>query len=104
MLRRKQVMMTDWLDDMVKFIAKSYDLSYSEFVRIAVGYHIAEVMAAKKPGCKLTITPKKIAYITDKYDADKSSLEENRQLIADIYFQTKRIITNYMKDMKKKKR
>jgi hypothetical protein len=101
-LRRKQVMITGWLDDFIKMVSQKYDISYSEVLRLCTSYFFAITLAAVNPKrYKMSITPQKIALVLKQRETDKRGFEESRKLMADIYWETKKILELRTEELKK---
>jgi hypothetical protein len=104
MLRRKQVMISDWLDDFVQYTAQKYDISYSEVLRLGTAYFLADVLSKADPKYKMKVTSKEISKVVYDGLEQCGDVEVTRKLIADIYHESKRILQARIEDVKKKNR
>ncbi|MCA9400752.1 MAG: hypothetical protein KC713_03935 [Candidatus Omnitrophica bacterium] len=101
MLRRKQVMVSDWLDDFIIEISQHYNLSYSEAVRIMLSFGFAQVVTKISPDYSFSIDAQDIADASKERNNGKINPEIKRKLTADIYFEARNILENYLKKAKK---
>lgn len=100
MLRRKQIMITDWLDDYLTAISKRYDISYSEVIRIATSFFFAETLCLAYPKkYKLNISAKDISKVLKHMAENEDYIEESRKLISDVYYETKNILKDRVKQI-----
>ena len=59
MLKRHQVLLTDWLADYMKYIADRYDLSFSEVIRLCLCLHCCDAISDMHPKKKFSVSSKK---------------------------------------------
>lgn len=100
MLRRKQIMMSDWLDDFIQEICKKYNVSYSEAVRVMLSYGFAQVLCKIYPEYNFSIDADRMASASRELNDGKIDIEANQKLTADIYFEARRILDDCVKKMK----
>jgi len=100
MLRRKQVMISDWLDDSIQYVSNRYDISYSEVIRVSVAYFLGGILAEADPKYKMSVSWKDIAKLVEQSWDVKADLEETRQVIYDIYGEAKKILKNRSEEIK----
>lgn len=67
MLKRYQVLLEDWQEEYVKFIAQKYDLGFSEVIRGLMCVEAIEVVRQLFPKYKLKLTAKNIKEMLEKY-------------------------------------
>ena len=101
MLRRKQVMISDWLDDFLHAASKRYKLSYSEIIRIATCHHMISVICERDPKFKMLTTTKQVAKNMKAYCKGTAGEVETRKMIADIYLEAKKILDIRLKEINK---
>jgi len=92
MLKRCQVLLTDWQEEYLKNTAERYDQSFSEVLRIFLSegflYIIPLLHLEYKPG----ITGKHLAEMTRQAGNRNTSLEERHKLISKLYFQARKAV------------
>ncbi|MFC1576354.1 hypothetical protein ACFL3J_01640 [Candidatus Omnitrophota bacterium] len=93
MLKRHQFLIEDWQEDYLKFISKTYDISYSEALRIL--FCIAAMQCVKEihPQYKPTsLTIKKVVQAGIKIKQGKIREEDFHGLISQVYFDARKAI------------
>ncbi len=105
MLKRNQVLLNDWLVDIIKSMSKKYDLSFSEVIRIFLCLQIGKVSSYAYPELdfKHAITQTK-KIIKKKNSEEPLSMDELRTAISELYFETRKAAELWNeKEAKKKK-
>ncbi len=108
MLKRCQVLLTDWLEEHIKLVAKYNDLSSSEMIRIILCEGILYSAPSVYPRCKCTlkIDKKLLADIAKEGSSPTTPLERKHQLTSKLYFEARKSIeclnTNLRKQLKNK--
>ncbi len=92
MLKRCQVLLTDWQLEYLKFIAKEYDVSFSEAVRGFMCLGIMNTLDAVIPRYKAPFTSKSILKIAKNLINGNSGEAELHKLISKLYFETRKAI------------
>ena len=92
MLKKYQVLIPDWLEDYIKYVAERYDLSISEVIRaeicFAVNSQVSHFYPEYKPGVSNT----------EFLDAFKKNLgndferEEIHRILSTVYFETRKAV------------
>jgi len=100
MLRRKQVLVSDWLDDFVNYVSKRYDISYSEVIRVSVAYMLTGILAGADSKYEMTVTWEDLAQVLQKSWENEGDLENTRKVISDVYWDAKKILSDRMAKIK----
>ena len=103
MFKRHQVLLTDWLTDYAKYIAKEYDVSFSEVIRLSMCLYFGEMVSQIHPEYKFPLTKEKVAEIIEKISAKKLPEEEIHKLISQAYFEARKAIEYRQSKVKEKK-
>ena len=90
MLKRCQILLTDWLLDYAKFFAEKYDISISESVRIIMCIGIGESMRELYPHYKLKISVKQVVVAIKKIKDAKIKEETLHKLISQTYHEARK--------------
>ena len=61
MLKKYQVLLPDWLEEHVKFLAIKYDLSFSEIIRGEICYTTLSAIMHRHPEYKPKLPPEKMS-------------------------------------------
>lgn len=105
MLKRYQVLLPDWLEDYIKYLADKYDLSFSEVIRVEVCIAVISTISKLYPDYKLGITPEDILKLIKQDAQENMEREEEHRILSKIYFETRKAIEHrfYVEKKKKKK-
>ena len=101
MLKRKQILLPDWLDDYIKEISSAYNVSYSEVVRVMLSFSFGQVAAKLYPQYEFSIDVDRMIASSREHNNGEVNVEDNRKLRADIYYEAKKIIDDHIKTLKK---
>ena len=103
MLKRQQVLINDWLIEHLQAIAKKYDISYSEVVRMGVCMHAIRSISRIYSEHNFGQSEEKIAKIIKDFNKT-ASLDEAKfhKAISDLYFETRKAVEFWNKEEKKK--
>lgn len=105
MLKRQQILLTDWLSEFIKFISERYDISFSEVVRAAICIVFSHMTSVMYPGYKLVFTEKDIARVVKKINRSKNKEEEElHKLISRIYFEGRKATEFVLTQVRKSKK
>ena len=92
MLKRHQVLLTDWLADYIKFLAEMYDASFSEVIRLSLCMEYAHTISLRYPGYKTKLNHKKtIGELNELIRTERFS-EQNHKIISQTYFEARKAI------------
>jgi hypothetical protein len=86
MLKRYQVLLEDWQGDHLKLIAETYDLSFSEVIRLALSLGITNVIQSIDPKFKTTVDGGKIK----EFLSPKTTEDKRHQLLSNLYFEARK--------------
>ena len=90
MLKRHQVLLTDWQTEHLKLVAKENDLSFSELIRVVLSEGFIHTSMALYPECKTKEIKEKVEKISAECYNPKVSPERKHQLISELYFQARK--------------
>jgi hypothetical protein len=92
MLKRCQVLLTDWQVEYLKNTAERYDQSFSEVVRIFISHGFLYIIPLLHPEYKPKITGRQLAEMTRKAGNPDTSIEEQHQLVSKLYFEARKVV------------
>lgn len=92
MLKRHQVLLSDWLEDYIKFVARKYDLSSSAVIRIHVALGILFVRTTVHPEYKLNFGDREFKELSKKATEGKLDDAEVHQWMSRILFETRKLV------------
>ncbi|UCC95219.1 MAG: hypothetical protein JSW40_00295 [Candidatus Omnitrophota bacterium] len=92
MLKRHQVLLTDWLTEYIKFLAEKYDVSFSEVIRISLSMYFMEMICLLHPKYKFPIAKKEMVRIFNQIAAKRLPEEAKHKLISQLYFEARKAI------------
>ena len=106
MLKRSQILLTDWLEEHLKLIAKRNDVSFSEMVRIVLCEGLLRTAPSLHPEYKSKINPKMLSDIAKEGYATSTQMERKHQLVSKLYFEARKAIeymnSKIVKELKNK--
>ena len=92
MLKRCQVLLTDWQEEYIRNTAERYDQSFSEVMRIFLSEGFLYIIPLLHPEYKSGITGKQLAEMTRKAGNRNTPLEERHKLISKLYFEARKTV------------
>ena len=92
MLKRSQVLLTDWLEEHMRLIAKRSDLSFSEMIRIVLCEGLLRTAPSIYPHYKSKIDTQLLSAIAKEGTNPKTSMERKHQLTSQLYFEARKVI------------
>jgi len=92
MLKRCQVLLTDWQVEYLKNTAERYDQSFSEVLRIFISHGFLYIIPLLHPEYKRGITGKQLAEMTRKAGDPDTSIEEQHKLVSKLYFEARKVV------------
>ena len=104
MLKRYQVLLTDWLAEYAQFVSEEFDISFSEAVRIMMCIGAIQAIRELSPQYKTKMTVKHIVGTIRKEKNSKLREEITHRLISQAYFETRKAIELRLSELKKLKR
>ncbi|MCP4653740.1 MAG: hypothetical protein GY858_10230 [Candidatus Omnitrophica bacterium] len=90
MYKRHQVLLTDWLTDFIRHLAKKYDLSFSEIIRLSLSLYFGEMINERYPEAKFPMDKNKIISALDGMLKQKMSNKDLDRMISQIYFEARK--------------
>jgi hypothetical protein len=105
MLKRYQVLLPDWLEEHIEYLADRYDLSISEVIRGEISFSILSAVMHLFPEYKPDISTKEILNQLIEQDKDNLEREQLHRVLSKIYFETRKAIEYWQskdKNLKKK--
>ncbi len=103
MLKRHQILLTDWLVEYAIFISEKYDISFSESVRALMCAGIIESVKKLYPSFKPKYSIKGTVDILKKVSNIKARQELFHKYLSDIYFDTRKAVELRLSQEKKSK-
>jgi len=103
-LKRYQVLLPDWLEEYIKFVADKHDLSFSEVIRGEICLAILNTVPGLFPEYKPGITTKEIASLIKKDAEVGMERDEEYKILSKIYFEARKAIEYRLKKEKKLKK
>jgi hypothetical protein len=105
MLKRYQVLLSNWIEDYIKLVAEKYDISTSAVIRVHMALAIIFVITNLHPEYKLSFADKDFQELSKK--ATKGNLDEAEahQVMSRILFEARKAVEfRLAKDKKQKKK
>jgi hypothetical protein len=89
MLKRYQVLLSEWLADHIKHTSEKYDISFSEIIRLALCLNILKSVSEVYPKCrrKLRLSKNLFSDIMSNKSKEDIDQEELHKLISQVYFE-----------------
>jgi len=101
MLKRCQVLLTDWQEEYIRNGAQRYDQSFSEVLRIFLSEGFLHLIPLLHPEYKPGIAGRQLAEMTRKAGNPNTSIEERHKLISKLYFEARKAVEYRMSKVKK---
>jgi len=92
MLKRFQVLLTEWLAEYAQFISQEFDVSFSEAVRILMCIGSIQAIKELSPKYKTKMNVRNVVAAIKKEKNNKSREEITHKLISKAYFETRKAI------------
>lgn len=104
MLKRCQVLLSDWMVDYIKFVAEKFDVSFSEVVRSGLCVYFAQTISNMYPKVEFGLEERKRIKAIEKISSEGKgeSVEELHNMISRIYFEARKAIEFRLIQEKKK--
>jgi sulfur relay (sulfurtransferase) DsrC/TusE family protein len=100
-VKRHQVLLEDWQVDYLRFIAKNYDISFSEAIRSLLSLASIQIIKEWYPKYKYNVSFKQIIQGAKKMQAGRIKKSEFHKIISQIYFEARKAIEFRMARVKK---
>ena len=104
MLKRQQVLLTDWQIEFIKFLTEQYDVSFSEAIRTSLCMVISHMTHAIYPPYKCVLTEKEIVKRVRKIQKSNKKEEQLHKLISSLYFEARKAVEYNLVRFKKQKK
>jgi len=92
MLKRCQVLLTDWQEEYLKNTAERYGQSFSEVIRIFLSEGFLYMIPLLHPEYKPAIGGKELVAMTRKAGNSSTSKEERHKLISKLFFEARKTV------------
>ena len=92
MLKKYQVLIPDWLEDYIKYLAEEYDLSFSEILRLEICFSIICTVTHFFPDFQSNLKPQDILELMREKLEDDSEREELHRILSKIYFEGRKAV------------
>jgi hypothetical protein len=91
MLKRYQILLNDWQAEHYRLIARKYDVSFSEMIRMALCIDIIKATKIAFPRYRIKVNMKMVEGIIKKKDiANTIGIEKFHQFLSRLYFETRK--------------
>ena len=91
MLKRQQILINNWLIDHLQEVAKKYDISYSELVRVMLCCNVIKNTRKLFPDEDIADMEKEYAELIEKKnDPDTYEPEDLHNFISKVYFEARK--------------
>jgi hypothetical protein len=104
MLKRCQVLLTEWQEEYIRVVAERYDQSFSEVLRIILSEGFLYIIPLIHTEFKAGITGKELAEMTKKAGSPDISIEERHRYISKVYFEARKAVEHSTSKLKKKRK
>jgi len=101
MLKRCQVLLTDWQEEYIRKGSERYDQSFSEVLRIFLCEGFLHLIPLLHPEYKPGITGKELAAMTRKSGNPNTTIEQRHNLVSKLYFEARKAVEYRMGKVKK---
>ncbi|MFH1655705.1 MAG: hypothetical protein ABH954_03750 [Candidatus Omnitrophota bacterium] len=92
MLKRSQLLISDWQMEYIKKSAEYFDLSISEITRILISEAILSITFSLYPKQKGLITKAKLTKIKKRFGKISIPIEERHRIISQLYFEARKAV------------
>ena len=103
MLKRCQVLLSDWLVDYIKDNAEKFDVSFSEVIRLSLCMQFGSWISQNYPNHKFAFDQKKLKKAMQAVYEENGSREDEHKLMSKIYFEARKAIEFALSKEKKSK-
>jgi hypothetical protein len=104
MLKRCQVLLTDWQLEYTKFISEIYDVSFSEAVRVLVSLGAIAAITELKPEYKHEVSLREMISALRKLPSGQAKEEVFHRQLSKLYYEARKATEFRMTCKKKKER
>lgn len=102
--KRYQVLLSDWMEDYMKFIAERYDMNFSSAIRVHMCLGMLYAISNVEPNYKIDVPKDELLKLSKKASKDDLQEEEIHQLLSKIIFETRKAVEFRLAKEKKQKK
>jgi hypothetical protein len=99
--KRYQVLLSDWMEDYLKFITDRYDLNFSSAIRVHMCLGILYVISQLEPDYKIDLKSEDLIAFSKKASRGEMTEEKGHQLFSKIIFETRKAIEHRIEKERK---
>ena len=92
MLKKYQVLIPEWLEEYILYLAEKHDLNFSEILRSEVCLSIICTVTHFFPDYKSGLKPQKILEMMKEKFADDIEREEIHRFLSKLYFEARKAV------------
>lgn len=104
MLKRYQVLIPGWLEEYIENLVQTYDLSFSEIIRLQICFSILYLIPTLYPEYKPGLSVQEIFKQRKEFGQNKLPEDEMHRTISKIYFEARKAIEYRLSKEKKLKK
>lgn len=101
MLKRCQILLSDWQIEYAKFVSKMYDISFSEAIRLEVCLGILKATKEVHPKHKIKYSLKKSMKELEKASRSEERQEVLHRNVSELYFEARKAAEYRLSQQKK---
>jgi hypothetical protein len=91
-LKKYQVLIPDWLEEYIIFLAEKHDLSFSEILRSEVCFSIICTIAHFFPDFKSSLKPQELLEMMEQKFSKDVEREETHRFLSKMYFEARKAV------------
>jgi len=104
MLKRYQVLLPEWVEEHIKYLADRYDLSFSEIIRGEICFSTLTAVMFLFPEYKPDLVPEQVLGQLREQNKDNLDREEMHRILSKLYFECRKAIDYWQEKNKKTKK
>ncbi len=102
--KRYQVLLSDWMEDYIKFVAERYDLNASSVIRMHICSGFLRNISILCPEYKMDLNDKEFAELLNKASKNELVEEESHRMISKLLFEARKAVEYRLSKEKKQKK
>ena len=102
--KRYQVLLSEWMEDYLKFIIDRYDLNFSSAIRVHMCVGILYIISHLEPEYQIDLSSEDLIAFSKKARKGEMTEEKGHQLFSKIIFETRKAVEHRLKKEKKEKK
>jgi hypothetical protein len=102
--KRYQVLLSDWMEDYIKFVAERYDLNASSVIRLNLCSGILRNISILCPEYKMDLDDKEFVELIKKASKNELMEEEGHRMMSKILFEARKAVEYRLSKEKKQKK